>query len=136
MICPECNKDFKGINGLSTHLSVIHKWNKNDTYLYTHFTGNGLEIPKCKICDKNIIYRSHRLLNTCGCADCISKYNSLQQKKGFEDHPERRDVARKNRLNYLLNNKNFVNTAWGKRANRELSYLENWFVDNVINKYN
>lgn len=136
MVCPECNKDFKGITGLSTHLSVIHKWNKNDTYLYTHFTGNGLEIPKCKICDKNIIYRSHRLLNTCGCTDCISKYNSLQQKKGFEDHPERRDVARKNRLNYLLNNKNFVSTAWGKRANRELSYLENWFVDNVINKYN
>ena len=51
MICPECNKDFKGITGLSTHLSVIHKWNKNDTYLYNHFTGNGLEIPKCKICD-------------------------------------------------------------------------------------
>lgn len=135
MICPECNKEFKGIVGLSTHLSVIHKWNKNDTYLYTHFTGNGLKIPKCKMCDKNVIYRSHRLLNTCGCSDCISKYNSLQQKKGYENHPERRDVARKNRLNYLLNNQNFVNTAWGKRANRELSYLENWFIDNVIKKY-
>lgn len=132
MICPECNKDFNGIIGLSTHLSLKHNWNRNNIYLYTHFTINNVEIPKCKICGKNIIFNGRKLLNTCGNKECISKYNSLRQKEEFNNHPERREKARQNRLNYLLNNQNFINTAWGKRANRELSYLENWFIENII----
>ena len=132
MICPKCNKDFNGIIGLSTHLAKTHNWNRNDIYLYTHFTINNLDIPKCKICGNNISFTGRRLLNTCGSKYCISKYNTLRQVEEMNNHPERREKARQNRLNYLLNNQNFINTAWGKRANRELSYLENWFIENII----
>jgi len=132
MKCPICNKEYNGIIGLSTHLAKVHKWNRNDIYMYCHYTINNIEIPKCKICSNNVIFTGRRILNTCGCKECESKYRSIVQLNNYDNHPEWRDRARNNRLKYLLNNQNFINTAWGKRANRELSYLENWFIENII----
>ena len=71
---------------------------------------------------------------TCHNKQCKSKYLTEIQKTFYENNEEARELHRKQRVNYLK--KQTGKTAWERRAAGEMSFLEQWFYDNVIIKHN
>jgi very-short-patch-repair endonuclease len=69
-ICKICNNEFNNVNGLSKHVSMLHKIKLLDYYIkYEDF-----EIPKCPYCGKNCKIRGCLIFcKTCGDKECISK---------------------------------------------------------------
>ena len=133
--CPICNLEINGVKGIHKHLKEVHAWSFDECYKFTTYTYKQLSIPKCPICNKDIVFTSKRIPNTCGSYKCRKEYASLKQKEKYIKHPELRNDARIRRLKFLSNKSNFIKTGWGKRANKNFSYLEKWFLDNVINKH-
>ena len=132
-ICPICHKEFKSLLALSIHYNSIHK-NEENFKIYWNYTRLGLSKPVCPYCGKDVVVNT-RILHTCGSSECKHKYNVEYQKKIHEERPELKEKARERRIKYLNNKLNFENTAWGKKANNKLSFLEQWFVDNIIIPY-
>lgn len=136
--CEICEKEIKTKKGMIMHLQRCH--NKLQTfdekYKYFHYTLEGLDVPKCKYCNNEIYVNSVRGSHVCNNSLCKSKYFSDIQKEIHKKNPQLAINARKRRIKYLSNKNNFNSTAFGKRANKELSFLEKWFYDNIILKYN
>lgn len=138
-ICEVCKKEFKSKLGLFSHIQIKHHLcNDIDSrYKYWNYILENKPIPKCEICGINDIYvKSKRGSHVCSDENCIRKYHSDIQLKIHENNPHLRENARIRRLKYLSNKSNFNSTAFGNRANKKLSYLEQWFYDNIIIKYN
>lgn len=133
-ICDKCNKEFDTINGCKTHyISVHHPSIEEKQQFFTT-----LFPPKfCPICGKQILHnpKGSRLFNKTCSKECAIALNIKKQKELYDKYPEKREIKRKQRLKYLSNNDNKINTAWGKRSKRKLSYLEQWFVDNILEIY-
>ena len=138
-ICKECNKEIKNKKTLMQHLKKYHNYtfnNYDEQYKFYYYTLDNIEIPKCEICKINDIYvNSIRGSHVCNNKECIKKYHSQIQLQIHKNNPQLAINARERRIKYLSNKNNFNSTAFGKRANKQLSFLEKWFIDNVINKY-
>lgn len=135
-ICPICKKEFKSLLALSVHYSHNHGTNEEFKiyWLYERF---GQKLPKCKYCDNTIYIKPYTIKKsyTCNNPICKKKYHRDLQLKLYQEHPEYREVHRLKRLEYLTNKTNYNKTAWGIKANNEFSFLEKWFIDNIIIKY-
>lgn len=139
-ICKICNKKFDTNNKFTIHLKLEHNITLVDYIL------NYLDLPICKYCNKEKVttytrpllgaYRNGGKLwkSTCSNKECQTKHNSKIQKNFYKDNEEAKEIHRKQRIEYLK--KKTGKTAWERRAAREMSYLEQWFYDNVIIKYN
>lgn len=138
-ICKICNTKFKNCLGLHLHLKYHGIVTSNELLQY-YIDHDGFEIPKCKICGKPAKFANFSkdgpvFRNTCSDECCVREYFRKVQKDFYIKHPEKREERRLSRIGYLNKKENFVNTAWGKRANGELSYIEQWFYDNIILPY-
>lgn len=137
--CQYCNKEFNTKRGLVIHIQSKHNklQDYDSKYKFWNYILENKPIPKCEICGINdIVVNSHRGSHICNNFECKHKYLSNNQNKIQQNHPELKENARQRRIKYLRDKSNFNSTAFGKRANKELSYLEKWFFDNIIQKYN
>ena len=136
--CQICNKEFKSKSTLHAHLSIHHNYTRNDILQYD-IKYLGLTIPKCPICGKTVklhIGASGRLFDrTCGDENCKKELYKRNIQKYYQEHPEALEKHRKDRINYLSDKHNFEKTAWGLRANNKFTFLEQWFVDNILIPY-
>lgn len=132
-ICNICKKEFETINGLKTHYVITHKPSNEQKQLF--FTSL-YESRYCPICGKQLLHnlKGSRLFNKTCSIECGNKLSGLKQKESYIKNPNKREIKRLQRLKYLSNNNNKLHTAWGKRANRKMSFLEQWFVDNILEK--
>lgn len=116
--------ECKNLLGLKTHLNkykltIVEYMIKYDNFI----------IPKC-ICGKECkLKKANIFRKTCGSQECINK---LREKIVYTE--EQREKARQNRFNYLKLKTG--KTAWERRAAGEMSYLEQWFFDEIIKKFN
>ena len=136
--CQECGKKIKTQNGLIFHL--MQRDNKlltyDERYKFKNYILKNIPIPKCKYCDNDIYVKNWRGSKICNNPLCRSKHLSEIQKEIHRNNPQLAINARERRINYLSNKNNYNSTAYCKRANKQLSFLEQWFYDNVIIKYN
>lgn len=139
-ICKDCNKEFDSKHALITHIAIKHKPQFKDfdeKYKFYNYILENKEIPKCEICGINDIYvKSNRGSTICSNKNCRREHFSQIQKEVYQNNPELKENARIRRLKYLSDKSNFNSTAFGNRVNKKLSYLEQWFYDNIIIKYN
>lgn len=115
----------KGLIGLSLN---CHK--NGITLLDYYIKYEGLVIPKCAICDHDSQFGGFKgdgpsFRKTCGNKKCLSE---LSSKRVVTE--EQRENARKKRFEYL--SKKSGKTAWERRSNGEMSFLEKWFFDEII----
>lgn len=126
MKCHICNKELKNNLAFSMHLRAIH----NLSLLDYNIQYNNFKVPKCLFCENNAKHKNAmKFRKTCGSKECISKVSKLQ----FWSE-EARENIRKKRFEYLK--KRTGKTAFERRNKGEMSYLEQWFFDNVILYYN
>jgi very-short-patch-repair endonuclease len=117
--------EFSNIRKLGFHVKMYGYSLEEYFMKYENFI-----IPKCKVCGNNaahwyaITYRK-----TCGDVSCV---NTLGSQRIHTE--ETKQKIRKGRHEFLK--KKTGQTAWERRAAGKLSYLEQWFLDNVIEKYN
>lgn len=139
-ICKVCGFKAKSNNSMTTHLKMKHNLSLNE-YILQNF-----EIPICQYCNKEHVEvypyplaSSHRNGGrfwklTCSKKECRTKYKMEIQKKYYEDNEEARELHRQHRIQYLKQRTG--KTAWERRAAGEMSYLEQWFYDEVVIKHN
>ena len=125
---------------MTLHLKLKHDLTLYD-YLIQYF-----DIPICQYCNENKVEIYTRPLGashrnggrfwklTCSNTECKSKYNIDVQKKYYENNEEAREIHRHHRIEYLKQRTG--KTAWERRAAGEMSYLEQWFYDEVVIKHN
>lgn len=138
-ICKICQATFKSNNQCCTHLRLKHNLSIKE-YIEQYF-----DIPICEYCGKNIVQIYSYPLGAASrnggrfwkkyCYDktCISKNLKEVQIKYWANNDKAKEAARKRRVEYLK--KKTGKTAWERRQNREMSYLEEWFFDECIQKY-
>ena len=138
-ICKVCGFKAKSNNGMTTHLKIKH-----DLSLY-EYVKQYFEIPICQYCNENKVEIYPRPLGashrnggrfwklTCSNNECKSKYNIDVQKKYYENNEEARELHRQQRIQYLKQRTG--KSAWERRAAGEMSYLEQWFYDEVVIKH-
>ena len=131
LVCKICNEvEVKSNLGLSIHLNYKHNDIKTIEYLKKY---ENFKIPKCVICEKEASLRGNRQGMTFN-KTCDSEVCLKQLRMAFQHTEETKELIRRKRFEYLK--KKTGKTAWERRAKGELSYLEKWFFDNVIEKYN
>ena len=134
--CSICNKGFNFKSKIIDHYIQQHNLSKESAIKQFYFYDKGLDFPKCPYCGNDVSLRRYEPCKTCSNPECRGKYNTERQKEWYKNHPEEREKRSKQRVEYLKNKQNFENTAWGKRASGKMSFLEQWFVDNIIIPYN
>lgn len=140
-VCHICGFTVKSNHGggLTRHYIQEHGFTRENAIKQIKFLNKNISIPKCPICGDDCsfhgINRYESFNKTCGKQECIHKLSVQSQKEVYIKHPEKREIRRQQRLNYLSKQENRINTAWYKRAKREYSFLEKWFIDNIIIKY-
>ncbi len=126
MKCKICNKYCKSIRSLSSHLKYHDTNLLNYRIMYENF-----KTPICPYCgEKSKLKKASNIKYclTCGSKQCISTHCHKMR------HSEKtKEILRNKRFNYLK--KKNKNTAWQTHHRREMSYLENWFYENVVIKY-
>lgn len=137
--CKICNKKYNKCSALHIHLKIHNILDDKDLLQY-YVNYENVKVPKCEFCGNELKLKSFTkdgptFRTTCCDKQCIKKHSEKVQKDVYINHPEKREERRIARMNYLKKKENFVNTAWGKRAIGELSYIEQWFYDNVILVY-
>jgi very-short-patch-repair endonuclease len=86
------------------------------------------EIPKCPYCEKDCKPRKRSFTLTCTDKKCM---NIMARERRHSS--ETIEIIREKRVDYLK--KKTGKTAWERRARGEMSYLENWFQEEVIIKH-
>lgn len=122
--CKICNKELKNIRGLSVHLK-LHKITSKE-YLIQYCYD---DIPKCACGNIVKITRQTIFRKTCDNKNCLTKLM-----KSYTHTDESKEKSRKARFKYL--SKKTGKTAWERRASGKMSYLEQWFFDEVVTKHN
>lgn len=122
MICKICNFKTKSARGLSLHLR------SHDLTILEYFLKyEDFKIPNCD-CKKQCKFtKSINFRKTCGAKECI-----IKRFKNRKFSKEQIEHLRKKRYESLKKNRNI---AWDNKSKGKLSYLENWFHENVIVKY-
>lgn len=117
--CKICNKNFKNMRSLSSHLSLKHNLKVLNYFLdYENF-----QIPKCVVCGRDAKYKSGLFFrDTCGDIDCIK-----EERKKRKHTEESKNKMRKSRLKFMKDNPE--KTAW--RTSNKLSWPERYFIDAV-----
>ena len=138
--CKICGFTAKSNNSMTTHLKMKHNLSLNE-YILQNF-----EVPICQYCNEEHVEVYSRPLSssrrnggrfwklTCSKKECKSKYNIDVHKKYYEENEEARELHRQQRIEYLKQRTG--KTAWERRAAGEMSYLEQWFYDEVVTKHN
>ncbi len=138
MICKICGKEIKTKCALHQHLSMQHNYTREDILNYD-IKYLGVVIPNCPICGKpvkiNLKSNWRQFNKTCGDLNCKHQLYKQEMEEYYNSHPEAREKHRKDRIKYLKNKQNFEKTAWGIRANNKFTFLEQWFVDNILIPY-
>lgn len=99
------------------------------TVLDYYIKYENFEIPTCEYCNTKAKYKSGiSFRKTCGSNECKSK--ELKNRIVSEEVKQK---LRKKRLEYL--SKQTGKTAWERKSQGKLSYLEQWFNDKCI-EYN
>lgn len=135
--CKKCNKNFKSISGLCTHLKKEHNLS------FKEYLKEILDIPLCPYCNNKLLEISNRpevqkfrtgfyWKKTCGSSECIHKFltkiqNDYQKTEKAKISNEK---IRKSRFKYLK--KKTGKTAWERKNNGEMSFLEEWFFNECI----
>lgn len=119
--CSLCNKQVKNTKGLSEHL----KYHNLTLFDYLNMSR---EIPKCPICNNNCKRYQSNFRSTCGSNVCVTELS-----KSRIHTSETKEHLRQKRIDYLK--KKTGKTAWERRSRKEMSYLENWFQEEVILKH-
>jgi very-short-patch-repair endonuclease len=123
MICKICALKSKNALGMANHLRRVHDLSLLE-YLVKH---ENFKIPKCA-CGKDCkIRKGFKFHKTCLDKECIKKINT---RKHSEECKQR---IKKARFEYLK--KKTGKTAWENKSSGKMSYLEKWFFENVILKY-
>ena len=129
VICPYCQETYNSISKLQEHVKNEHIEKYQEFCLKTKYLDKGKNIQICPICGNPVkmvnIWTSRK---TCGNRQC-----KLELNKQIANLPENVEKARIRRINYLENH--FNSSAWGNRANLKHSFLENWFINNIIKEY-
>lgn len=139
--CHICNYEAKTYKELCEHYEKTHDYKFTNLLdfkvKYNNFLKSNTDIPKCKYCKTEYINcKSGRIVDNCGSKICKYFSASNVQKNIHKNNPQLAINARERRIKYLSNKNNFYNTAWGNKNLNKLSFLEQWFLENVINKYN
>lgn len=122
---------------MGTHLSKIHK------ITVYQYISKYIESPICPYCNTNklVLYNNpmhERYRNGsfwykhCSNNQCISKFKHQVQIRTWTE--QQKDKVRKKRIEYLK--KKTGKTAWEKHAKGQMTFLEKWFYEEVIIKYN
>lgn len=120
--CKICNKNFKNPLALSIHFKT-HKITSEE--YWRRFLDKAE--TTCKICGKDRKWRKANKFNQCSDEKCRKKLIK------FKHTDESKEKIRESRLRYL--EKNSGKTAWERRADGKMSYLEKWFYNDVICKF-
>lgn len=108
-------KEYKNLRALSVHLL-----NHSMSVLEYYIKYEGLTIPKCKYCESDAKYiQSFKFRQTCGSKECVIK--GVHERSRSEPF---REIQRRKRFEFLSDPKNFYKTAWGKSAQRKMTYGE------------
>ena len=121
MECELCKKVFKNTKGLSQHLKC-HSMTLND------YLNKNREIPKCQFCENSCKPRKGSFTKTCTGKACVN----LGREKRVHSL-ETISKIRQKRVEYLKQKTG--KTAWERRSRKEMSYLENWFQEEVVIKH-
>jgi very-short-patch-repair endonuclease len=121
-LCLECNKQYSK-KGIGTHFWRVH------TEMGKAFKANTEALKNKPGWSKGLTSETDIRIKL------IAQKNSLSQKGriGAPHTEESKAKIREKRIAYLQ--KKNGETAWEKRASRIPSYLENWFHENIIIKY-
>lgn len=100
------------------------------SYLFYSIVHNSFIKPLCHICGESAEYtgRGLKFRVTCGRENCIKEHLSKRKQS-----VETREKIREKRFEYLK--KKLGESAWERRHKGKMSYLEQWFFDNVITRY-
>lgn len=125
--CAICDKDFKCNSSLSVHIKITHGMD----YLSYSILYNNFEKPICAICGDVAEYtgRGLKFKTTCDNGICSKKHRSNRICSNVT-----KEKIRRERFKYLK--KRLGETAWERRTSGKMSYLEQWFFDEVITKHN
>lgn len=124
--CAICDKDFKRNSSLAAHIKITHGMD----YLSYSILYNNFEKPTCAICGDFAGYtgRGLKFKVTCDNDTCSKKH---RDNRICSD--ETKEKIREKRFEYLK--KRLGETAWERRTKGKMSYLEQWFFDEVITKH-
>jgi very-short-patch-repair endonuclease len=125
--CAICGKDFKRNSSLAVHVKITHGMD----YLSYSILYNNFEKPICVICGGVAEYtgRGLKFKVTCDSGVCSKKHRNNRVCSNVT-----KEKIRKKRFKYLK--KRLGETAWERRTSGKMSYLEQWFFDEVITKHN
>jgi len=113
-------RKYKNLNGLSS--SLFYCGTNIIDYLVEF---ENFKIPKCE-CGENCKYMTGiNFRKTCGNEKCKTNF---RKKIKFTD--ETKELLRQKRYDFLK--KKTGKTAWERRSNGDMSYLEKWFHDKCI----
>ena len=135
LTCKICGNTIKNLNVFSHHI-------KRHNLSVKEYLEYYLDLPLCEICKQNKVFiysrpfKKYKILNrlhSLVCKKCFPIYMSVKQKEYWKNNINAREKARQNRIAYLK--KHTGQSAWERRANNKMSYLEKWFYDNIILKY-
>lgn len=137
--CKICGAEFETNNQCCSHLRAKHNLSIKE-YIEQFF-----DVPICKYCNKENVQVYPQPLGAatrnggsfwkkyCYNKECISKNVKEVQINYWSKNEEAKNAARKRRVEFLK--KKTGKTAWERRQNGEMSYLEQWFYDECIQKY-
>lgn len=124
LICKICDREFKNNRGFSSHLQFHNITSKEYLIQYCYD-----DIPKCMCGNPVQIFRNTIFRKTCGNKECFS---NAQKSRTHTDITK--EKIRRERFKYL--SKKTGKTAWERRSSGKMSYLEQWFFDEVVTKHN
>lgn len=116
--CKICNKEFKKLLGLSSHLKSIH----NISLLEHHVSYNNFKVPKCEICNENNSKHYYGLVFRKTCHDKKCYIEFCERRKHSEETKKKQSKSR-----YAYMKKNPEKISWMLR--NQISYPEKVFMD-------
>jgi very-short-patch-repair endonuclease len=135
IICPNCGTKFSSDISMKQHLKACIKISPEiieSIRTDYHINGFGFNsiIKKFSNVGTGLIRIYIGTFRNVSHASILSRKTHPEK---FKHSDETKNKIRKARINFLK--KKSGKTAWERKANGELSYLEEWFLNNVINEY-
>lgn len=132
-VCESCGIDFDSISSLSNHKRYCNLTKLDVENIVNDYCQNGLSLRKIaeKYNAKNIVWRIFEKykIKTRNSSEGMKLAHELYPEK-FKHSEETKEKIRLKRFEFLK--KQTGQTAWERKNQRKMSYIEQWFYDNVI----